>query len=365
MRNSRKRVTERPLDRHSEAPYDARPGRTNRQGRHTTSELISIIVPIYNELANIRPLYNRLSQYINQLPYNFELIFVDDGSTDNSLLVLERLARADGRIRIVEFARNFGKEAASSAGLHAARGEAAIMIDADLQHPPELIGEFLAAWKRGADVVVGVKTYGKNEGWFKRWSSARFYQIMRRVANTQITPHACDFRLLNRKVIDVFSQLTERNRITRGLIDWMGFKRDYIHFEAGERLRGERSYNLRKLFALAMNSFTAYSLVPLKLAGYLGVFILATATPTAIVMYVERYVLNDPLHWEIRGTAMLAILLVMLVGLVLACLGLISLYIANIHAEVNNRPLYIVRNYSRETPEGAPVMSLDGEGRGI
>lgn len=367
MRNARKRTAEHALDRRPEKVRASQPDRTGntRQGKHSISELISIIVPIYNELANIRPLYNRLVHCIQDLPYKFELIFVDDGSTDNSLLVLERLARADSRVRIVEFARNFGKEAASSAGLHAARGEAAIMIDADLQHPPELICEFLAAWKKGADVVVGVKTYGKNESWFKRWSSARFYQIMRKVAHTQITPHACDFRLLNRKVIDVFSQLTERNRITRGLIDWMGFRRDYIHFEAGQRLRGERSYNLRQLFVLAMNSFTAYSLVPLKLAGYLGVFILATATPTALVMYVERYVMNDPLNWQIRGTAMLAILLVMLVGLVLACLGLISLYIANIHAEVTNRPLYIVRNYSNETPEGAPVMSLDGDGRSL
>jgi glycosyltransferase involved in cell wall biosynthesis len=362
MRNTRKETIGQRLTHH---PEKVRGTNNTRTDKHTSTELVSIIIPAHNELANIRPLYNRLTRYINELPYAFELIFVDDGSTDNSLLVLERLARADNRIRVVEFARNFGKEAASSAGLHAARGEAAIMIDADLQHPPELIGEFLAAWKRGADVVVGVKSYGKNEGWFKRWSSARFYQLMRKVAHTQITPHASDFRLLNRKVIDVFSQLTERNRITRGLIDWMGFRRDYIHFEAGERLRGERSYNLRKLFALAMNSFTAYSLVPLKLAGYLGVFILATATPTAIVMYVERYVLNDPLGWQLRGTAMLAILLVMLVGLVLACLGLISLYIANIHAEVSNRPLYIVRNYSKETPEGAPVMSLDNERGGI
>jgi len=181
---------------------------------------------------------------------------------------------------------------------------------------------------------------------------------MQKIAHTQITPHASDFRLIDRKVIDAFSRLTERNRITRGLIDWLGFHRAYVPFEAGKRLRGERAYTFRKLFALAMNSFTAYSLVPLKLAGYLGIVILATATPTALVMYVERYVMNDPLGWEIRGTAMLAILLVMLVGLVLACLGLISLYIANIYAEVSNRPLYVVRSYSRETPEGAPIMAI-------
>lgn len=321
-------------------------------------KLVSVVVPVHNEAANIRPLYRKLVEHTNKLSYEFEFIFVDDGSSDSSLLIMERLSRKDPRVRVVEFARNFGKEAASSAGLHAARGDAAIMVDADLQHPPEMIGEFIEEWQKGADVVVGIRKYSKNEGWFKKWSSARFYQIMQKIAHTQITPHASDFRLIDRRVMDAFSRLTERNRITRGLVDWLGFKRAYVHFEAGERLRGERSYTLRKLIALAVNSFTTYSLVPLKLAGYLGVFILATATPTGIIMYVERYVLNDPLNWEIRGTAMLAILLVMLVGLMLACLGLISLYIANIHAEVTNRPLYIVRRANQEIAEGAPVMTL-------
>jgi len=321
-------------------------------------KLVSIVVPMHNEVSNIIPLYHQLIKHTKDLPYRFEFIFVDDGSNDSTMLVLERLARSDDRVRMVEFARNFGKEAAVSAGLHAARGDAAIMMDADLQHPPELLGEFLEQWKIGADVVVGIRQYSKNEGWFKRWSSARFYQIMQKIAHTQITPHASDFRLVDRKVIDIFSRLTERNRITRGLIDWLGFRRAYVNFIAGERLRGERSYTFRKLFALAMNSFTAYSLVPLKLAGYMGIFILATATPTAIAMYVERYMLDDPLQWKIRGTAMLAILLVVLVGLVLACLGLISLYIANIHAEVTNRPLYVVRRRSAELPEDAPVVVL-------
>jgi polyisoprenyl-phosphate glycosyltransferase len=320
--------------------------------------LVSIIIPVHNEAPNLKALHKELTRYIDRLKYKFELIFVDDGSTDTSIDILEFMARRDQRVRIVEFARNFGKEAAISAGLHAARGDAAIMIDADLQHPPRMINRFLDEWRKGADVVVGIRQYSKNESWFKRWSSARFYQIMQKIAHTKITPHASDFRLVDRKVMDVFSRLTERNRITRGLIDWLGYRRAYVPFEAGTRLAGERSYTTRQLFKLAMNSFTAYSLVPLKLAGYLGVFILSTATPTALIMYVERYILNDPLNWEIRGTAMLAILLVMMVGVVLACLGLISLYIANIHAEVTNRPLYVVRRHLDEIPEGAPVVTI-------
>ena len=193
-------------------------------------KIISLIVPVHNEAPNIRPLYIELARAVDRLPYIFEFIFVDDGSTDGSLLLIERLAREDRRIRLVEFARNFGKEAAVSAGLHAACGDAAIMLDADLQHPPKLIGKFLDEWRAGADVVVGIRRYSKNEGWFKRWSSARFYQIMQRIAHTNITPHVSDFRLLDRQVIDVFSGLTERNRMTRGLIDWLGFRRAYVDF---------------------------------------------------------------------------------------------------------------------------------------
>jgi glycosyltransferase involved in cell wall biosynthesis len=324
-------------------------------------KLVSIIVPVHNEAPNLRALYQELTRCIDKLAYAFELIFVDDGSTDESMLLLERLARKDHRLRLVEFARNFGKEAAISAGLHAARGDAAIMLDADLQHPPGMIKNFLEEWRKGADVVVGVREYSEKEGWFKRWSSDRFYQVMQKIAQTKITPHASDFRLVDRKVMDVFSRLTERNRITRGLIDWLGFHRAYVPFRAGTRFAGQRSYSFRQLFKLAIDSFTAYSLVPLKLAGYLGVFILSTATPAGILMYVERYMLHDPLGWQIRGTAMLAILLVMLVGLVLASLGLISLYIASIHAEVTNRPLYVVRRHVDDMSEGAPMVLLGRE----
>ncbi len=325
------------------------------------AQLISVIVPVHNEAPNLKPLHTELSRVVDRLRrYHFEFIFVDDGSSDQSMLILEHLARHDSKVRVVEFARNFGKEAAVSAGLHAARGDAAIMIDADMQHPPKLIGKFIQKWQAGADVVVGVREYSKNEKWFKKWASARFYQIMNKISNkgNTITPHATDFRLLDRKVMDVFANLTERNRMTRGLIDWLGFKRDYVHFEAARRLAGEASYSTRQLFRLAINSFTAYSLMPLKLAGYLGIIILSLATPAGIIMYVERYLMHDPFNWQIRGTAMLAILLVMLVGLMLACLGLISLYIANIYAEVTNRPLYVVRRHMDEMPESAPTVML-------
>jgi len=281
---------------------------------------------------------------------------------------LQALAGKDERVRVLEFARNFGKEAAVSAGLDAAWGEAAIILDADLQHPPALIPKFIAAWEKGNDVVVGVRRYSKQEGRLKRLTSDGFYHLLHLVAHTQITPHASDFRLLDKKVIRVFRQLTERDRITRGLIDWLGFKREYINFTAPPRANGVASYSWSKLVALAINCFTGYSLFPLKIAGYLGVFILLTTVPTGMFLCVERYILQDPWHWNITGTALLAIMILVLVGIMLGCLGLMSLYIAHIHAEVTNRPLYVVRRHVaarrrwlERHPEGSKLFEPDVE----
>jgi len=326
-------------------------------------KLISIIVPIYNEASNIPLLFKELTKHTKSVPYQFEFVFVDDGSTDDSLERLQELTGKDERVRVLEFARNFGKEAAVSAGLDAAWGEAAIILDADLQHPPALIPEFITAWERGNDVVIGVRRYSKQEGFLKRLTSDGFYHLFHLVAHTKITPHASDFRLLDKKVIRVFRQLTERDRITRGLIDWLGFKREYISFTAPPRVNGVASYSWRKLVALAINSFTGYSLLPLKLAGYLGGFILLTAVPVSTFLCFERFVLRDPWHWNITGTALLALMILVLVGIMLGCLGLISLYIAHIHAEVTNRPLYVVRRHvaaKRRWNEHYPQSDLFG-----
>lgn len=310
-----------------------------------TAQTISIIVPMYNEATNIRPLYDELKiAMARQHKYDFEVIFVDDGSKDNSAAEAKRLAHKDRRLRVLELSRNFGKEPAMTAGLHAAKGDAALIMDADLQMPPRLIGNFIKKWEEGSEVVVGVFAK-RNTSRLHALGSHLFYRTMQLIAHTEITPHATDYRLLDRKVVDAFNRLTEHDRITRGLIDWLGFRRSFIHFEQQQRLSGRPSYSMQKLIHLAVNSFTAYSLVPLKLAGYLGVAILAISIPAGTFMTINRIFY----HWPIRGTAFLAIMLVSLVGIVLACLGLISLYIAHIHAEVTNRPLYIVRNEVTET----------------
>lgn len=309
---------------------------------HARTPLISIIVPVYNEADNLPLLYKEIAEHSDRLPYQFEMLFVDDGSKDDSAKVLHKFARKDRRVRLIRFSRNFGKEAAVTAGLHAARGNAALIMDADMQMPPSLMTQFIRKWETGSEVVVGVFK-SRNLSFVKRMGAKVFYKIMRRISHTKITPNATDYRLLDRKVINVFNQFTERNRITRGLIDWLGFDRDYIYFEQQPRKFGTPGYTFQKLVSLAMNSFTAYSLLPLRLAGYIGAGILAVSVPAGIFLYVERYLLGDYLHLGINGTTMLAMLTIFMVGLVLTCLGMMSLYIAHIHAEVANRPLYVVR----------------------
>jgi len=321
--------------------------------------LISIVVPVYNEERNIPELVHALTTYTNKLPYNFEFLLVDDGSRDESAKVIQAQAAREPRIKLVQLARNFGKEAAVSAGLSRVKGEATIIMDADLQMPPALIGEFIEKWQQGVEVVVGVFAE-RNMSKIRAIGAHTFYTIMSKIGHTKITPNATDFRLLDRQVVDVFNELTERNRNTRGLIDWLGFKRDYIYFKQAPRQHGDPTYSFRKLVELAMNSFIAYSLLPLKLAGYLGVFILMISAPLGVFLTIERFVFHDPFGWGIHGITFLAVLILFLVGVVLACLGLISLYIAHIHAEVINRPLFIIRKKPTiEIADAAEATEVD------
>ena len=308
-------------------------------------KLVSLIIPAYNEEENIRPLYEKLREVIakNSERYDYEIILVNDGSKDKTSAAIERVAEEDSRVRQVEFSRNFGKEIATTAGLTACKGDACMLLDADLQHPVELISEFLAKWEAGAEVVVGVRKKSKSDSWVKIFGSKLFYRLLNAIADTKVIPNATDFRLLDRVVIDEFNRFTETNRLTRGLIDWLGFKRAYIHFEANERLHGTASYSLVKLMKLAFHSFISLSLFPLKLAGYLGILITSISFVSGTYIFLGKYFF----HWRFALTFSdaedLAIFIVFLVGILLMSIGLISLYIANIHEEIIHRPLYIVR----------------------
>ncbi len=319
---------------------------------------ITIIIPAYNEKKGIEAVWLSVSDAIAPLEqrYAFEILFVDDGSTDGTAQELESLTARDGRVDFLSFSRNFGKEIATTAGLHAATGDAAIMLDADLQHPPALIPEFIRKWEEGAEIVIGLRTNDASQSVVRKLGARFFYAAMDRISETRLDRGGTDFRLLSRPVIDAFNSFTERSRITRGLVDWLGFKRAYVPFAAPDRAGEKGRYGFLRLTHLALSSFVSHSLFPLKFTGYLGVFISVASGLLGVFILVEKYILGDPLGLDFSGPAMLAVVIIFLVGIILSCLGLIALYIANIHAEVMNRPLYVVRKRSHpvRTPENTP-----------
>jgi polyisoprenyl-phosphate glycosyltransferase len=312
-------------------------------------KVISIVVPVHNEEKNVPILYSELVRVFSLLPnYDYEILFVDDGSTDSSWEEMEKLHNKDNRVKPIQFARNFGKELATTAGIHHATGHAVKIIDADLQHPPQLIPLFIEKWEKGADIVIGIRKSNKKEGPIKKLGSYMFYKLFSAISDTPIIPQGTDFRLMDRKVINEFNKFSEKERITRGLIDWLGFKRDFVEFDAPPRMHGEASYSPLKLLKLAFSSFVSHSMLPLKLAGYLGFAIVCISGPLGLFIFIEKYLLDDPWGLNFTGPAILAVIIVFLVGIILACLGLIALYIANIHIEVTNRPLYVIRDKKHE-----------------
>lgn len=311
------------------------------------NQLISIVIPVHNEEDNLPLIFAKIKTvFALHLPsFAWEVLFVNDGSTDGSQAVLERLAAAP-QVKYLDFSRNFGKEAATSAGLDLAEGAAVLMIDADLQHPAELIPEFIRRWQQGAEVVVGVRQNSKSDSLAKKIGSNVFYRIMNLIGETKITPHATDFRLLDRRVVLAFRALTEHDRMTRGLIDWLGFRRDYLAFAADERQNGQAGYSSLKLVKLALSSFVAHSLLPLKLVGYIGTFITLAFGAFGLYVMVGKYLLHSAYASSFSGPAQLAILIIFLVGMMMASIGLVALYVASIKAEVANRPNYVIRQKS-------------------
>lgn len=307
-----------------------------------SKKLISIIVPAYNEAKNLPLLYPAIENAFNNSPYDFEVLLINDGSTDNTLDVANGLMQSNpNTVRVINFSRNFGKEAGTTAGYHAARGDAVMAIDADLQHPPALIPQFITKWQAGTDVVIGVRDNNASDSFTKRLGSKLYYKIINKISETPIVPRATDFRLLDRQVVDELNRLTEHNRMTRGLIDWLGFQRDYIYFTAPERIHGEAAYGFWKLVKLAAESFIAHSLFPLRLAGYVGVVLMISSGILGIVMLLDRYI--DSLGLNFSGPAILANVILFMVGLILVMIGLLAYYIGHIYHDTQNRPLYIIR----------------------
>jgi glycosyltransferase involved in cell wall biosynthesis len=323
--------------------------------------VLSVVVPVYNEIFNVDPVVNAVAAVFDERlsGYELELLFVDDGSTDGTGHAIELAHTRDPRVRLLELSRNFGKEAALTAGLMGCRGQAAITLDGDLQHPPERLPDFVDAWERGADVVVGIRSEAEGVTVFKRLGSFLFSAVMRRMSETEFLSGSTDFRLMDRQVIDAFGRLAERKRITRGLIDWLGFRRVVIEFRAASRQHGKARYDFRKLVGLALSAIVSHSLVPLKLAGYLGAFITLVGSLLGAFIVLNKYILHDPWGLNFSGPAMLAVFILVLNGLVLMCLGVMAWYIGAILGEVTGRPLFVVREARRETLPASPESGRD------
>jgi glycosyltransferase involved in cell wall biosynthesis len=308
----------------------------------TQAYLLSIVVPVFNESTGLSEFHSSLIEILQQSVKDFEVIYCDDGSLDDTAKLISEWHQRDPRIKLIAFSRNFGKERALSAGIAQSRGQAILMLDGDGQHPVELIPEFIKAWKGDAQVVIGLRTDNTDISWFKHLCSRLFYKVFNKLAGQKLVMGATDFRLIDRSVQQAFLTLPETDRITRGLIDWLGFRREYIRFSAKKRQSGSPSYSLHKLIGLAANSFTSLTPKPLFLFGYLGVFITIASFLLGVLVIIEQLILGDPLHWKFTGTAMLGILLLFLVGIVLMSQGILSLYVSRIHNQSMQRPLYVI-----------------------
>jgi dolichol-phosphate mannosyltransferase len=303
----------------------------------------SIIAPVYNEKDCLDILVSRISEVMDITKEPWELVIVDDGSQDGSTDIIRRLAKQDCRVRPVIFARNFGHQVAVTAGMDYSRGKAVVIIDADLQDPPEVILEMIERWKEGYQVVYAVRTEREGETWFKRTTASVFYRLIARITDVKIPLDTGDFRLMDRKVVDVMGKMRERHRFLRGMSSWVGFKQTGVHYKRAARFAGKTKYPLKKMLALALNAITSFSYFPLQLATYLGLItvgISILAIPAAIIV---RLITQHPM----LGQAAIFIAILFLGGVQLISLGILGEYVGRIYDEVKGRPLYIIS----ESPE--------------
>ncbi len=303
----------------------------------------SIIAPVYNEEESLAQLYKRISTVMQPAKDPWELVIVDDGSNDRSSEMIRELAKKDKKIRPVIFARNFGHQIAVTAGLDYCRGEAAIIIDADLQDPPEVILEMIEKWKEGYRVVYAVRKAREGESWFKKTTASFFYRMISRITDIKIPLDSGDFRLLDRKVIDVMGTMRERHRFLRGMSTWVGFRQIGVEYDRAARYAGETKYPLKKMVKLALNALTSFSYFPLQLATITG-FIIALLSMLAIIVVIILRLTNTE---TLLGQATTLVAVLFMGGIQLIFLGILGEYIGRIYDEAKGRPLYVVS----ETPE--------------
>jgi dolichol-phosphate mannosyltransferase len=300
--------------------------------------VFSIIAPIYNESACLDELYRRVRDTMDSTQEPWELILVDDGSRDGSTDLIRALAEQDDRVRPVIFARNFGHQIAVTAGLDYSRGDAVVVIDADLQDPPEVILDLIAKWREGYQVVYAVRAEREGETWFKKFTASMFYRLIFRITDVKIPLDTGDFRLIDRVVVDVMNSMRERHRFLRGMASWVGFKQIGVSYKRAARFAGETKYPLKKMLRLALNAITSFSYFPLQLATYVG-FVSAGISIIAIPVVVIMRMTGSQAFFG-QATTLIAVLF--LGGVQLISLGILGEYVGRIYDEAKGRPLYIV-----------------------
>ncbi len=303
---------------------------------------VSVIVPIFNEQENIQELFDQIQEVLSKTKKKFEVIFVNDGSTDNSIVLLHELyQKHKGIVKVINFSRNFGHQLALTAGLEHCNGKAAVIIDADLQDPPDVIAEFLKKWEEGHEIVYGVRTQRKGETFFKLFSAKLFYKLIRKMTTIDIPENAGDFYLLDRKIITILNSLKERHRFIRGLIAWVGYKRIAVEYVRNPRAHGKTKYSLWKMIKFSFDAVISFSFAPLRFISCIGATFSVVSFLAVVVIIFEKLFTN----YTIVGWSSLMIVVLFIGGLQLMALGMIGEYIARIGDDVRSRPLYSINEF--------------------
>jgi glycosyltransferase involved in cell wall biosynthesis len=300
---------------------------------------LSVIVPVYNEQENLHPLFESLSLVLNELTATWEIIFVDDGSQDGSAASVESLRRQDSRVKLISLSRNFGHQLALTAGMDYAGGEAVILMDADLQHPPALIKELIRLWREGNEIVYTIRQPDPDQPWLKRQTALLFYKVFRCLTGLDLPMHTADFRLLDKKVVAAFKEIRERSRFLRGLTQWVGFRSAGLAYQPQPRHSGVSKYTFSQMIHLATDGIVSFSTIPLYAAIYLGFGLATLGFLYSVYVLYARFVT----HQVIPGWTSLIMLLSIIGGIQLILLGIAGIYIGKIYEEVKQRPLYLLR----------------------
>ena len=319
---------------------------------------LSLVLPIYNEEPVIPELHRRLQEFLVRLGVDAEVIFVNDGSKDRSMAMLRDIARADARYRVLSFARNFGHQTAITAGVDYARGKAVVVMDADLQDPPEVVVAMVEKWREGFDVVYGRRAKREGETWFKLFTAKWFYRLFAMMIPIDVPLDTGDFRLMSRRVIIALRELRETHRFVRGMVAWVGFKQTAVVYDRPGRFAGETKYPLRRMIRFAIDGITSFSILPLRLSSYLGLFISFVSVIVGVIALVAHFVF----HATVPGWTGIVVLVSLFASVQLLMMGILGEYIGRIYEQVKSRPIYVIGervNLSRDTDDEDDAL-LDG-----